>query len=154
MNKSLHVMLVKNSTSGGVPLSLSPLLNHTTHQHTVLTFTGWSPETFSKLRWMSVGAILSIRSNSVTLLYFLCTPMSDAIQSDCPSAAISHTAAKCTRILAGRFKHYFHATNIRLWQCGQHNTIKQEALLLEQLACVIAPSDNSALSFFIKIKSI
>lgn len=56
-NKSLHVMLVKICTSRGDPLSLLPQLKYTTHHLTVLTFTVWSPSTFSKHHQMSVGAI-------------------------------------------------------------------------------------------------
>jgi len=36
--------------------------------------------------------------NSMTYLFFTCTSMSDTILSDCPSAAICHTATRCHRI--------------------------------------------------------
>ena len=49
---------------------------------------------------------------------FISTSMSDAILSDCPSAAIRHTATKCNRILLGRFKLYCHTTSICLYHCG------------------------------------
>ena len=55
MNKSMHAMLVKTCTGGGDPL----LLKCTTHHLTVFTSTVWSPETFSKHQWMSVGATFS-----------------------------------------------------------------------------------------------
>ena len=42
----------------------------------------------------------------------------NTIGSDFPSAAICHTAAKCYRILVGRFNLHCHTTNIRLWHCG------------------------------------
>ena len=41
---------------------------------------------------------------------FICTSMSDTILSDCPSAAIRHTATKCNGILVGRFNLYCHST--------------------------------------------
>ena len=43
--------------------------------------------------------------------------MSDAIFSDCPSAASCHMATTCNGILAGRSSFYCHTTNIRLWHC-------------------------------------
>ena len=46
------------------------------------------------------------------------TSMSDAISSDCPSAAISHPATKCSGILVGRFILYCHIINICLRHCG------------------------------------
>ena len=58
MNRSLHAALVKIYTSADYPLSLFPLLKHTTPCLTVLIFTVWSPSTFSKHQGMSVGAIL------------------------------------------------------------------------------------------------
>jgi len=61
---------------------------------TVLTSTSWSPETLSKHQWMSVGAIFSPWRNSMTHLSLICAFMSDAILSDCPSAAICHMATK------------------------------------------------------------
>ena len=57
MNKSLHVLLINIYTSRDAPLLLSPLLKYTMHHLTVLTSTAWSPSTFSKCRWMSMGAI-------------------------------------------------------------------------------------------------
>mgnify|MGYP001852393476 CR=1 FL=1 len=57
MNKSLHAALVKICTSRGDPLSLLPLLKHTTHHLTVFISTVWSPWAFTKCWWMSVGAI-------------------------------------------------------------------------------------------------
>jgi len=44
--------------------------------------------------------------------------MWDTILSDCPSAAICHTATKRNRMLVGRFILYSHTTNIHLWCCG------------------------------------
>jgi len=47
----------------------------------------------------------------------------DAILSDCPSAAICHTATRCNGILVGRFNLYCHAISIHLWHCGQHSNM-------------------------------
>lgn len=90
MNKSLHPVLIKINASRSDMLSL--LLKHTTHCFTVLTSTVWPTSVFSKQRWMSVNAIISSRSNAVSRLGFICTSMPDTILSECPSAAICHTA--------------------------------------------------------------
>ena len=89
MNRSLHAALVKIYTSADYPLSLFPLLKHTTPCLTVLIFTVWSPSTFSKHWLMSLGATFSAWRNSMTCLCFMCTSVSDAILSDCPSAAVT-----------------------------------------------------------------
>ena len=96
-------------------MCLLPLLKHTIRCLTVLTSTGWSPSTFSKCQWMSMGAIFSTWKNSVKLLCFIHT---DTILSDCPSAAICHTARNCNGILVGRFNFYCHPTYIHLWCHG------------------------------------
>ena len=96
------------------PLLLSPLLWCIIHNLTVLTSTGWPPKTLNKHLWISVGAMFSAQRNSVTHLSFTCTSMSDSILSDCPSAAICHTATTWSRILVGRFNLYC-PTNIHLW---------------------------------------
>jgi len=96
----------------GDPLSLSPRLKCTTYRLTVPTSTVWSPLMFSKCRWMSVAAIFSAWSNSVPHLCYIPTPMLDAVVSDCPSAAICHSATTCNRILVGRFNLYCPTTNI------------------------------------------
>jgi len=103
MNKSLHAVFVNTCTSGHDPLSTSTFLKCTTHHPTVLTPTVRSPQMFIKHWWMSMGAIFSAWRNSVTHLCFICTPMSDDILTNCPSAAICHTATKCNRILVERF---------------------------------------------------
>jgi len=66
MNRSLHAILVTICASWVDPLPLSPLLKCITHCLTMLTFTVWSPEMFSKHQWMPMGAILSTRRNSMT----------------------------------------------------------------------------------------
>ena len=76
-------MLVQICTSGDDPL-LSPLLKHTTHCLTVLTSTDWSLSMFSKCQWMPFFP------QWATHLCCMHTSMSDAILSDCLSAAISH----------------------------------------------------------------
>ena len=58
------------------------------------------------------GAIFSTWRNSVPHLCFRYTSMSDAAVSDCPSAAICHTATKYNGILAGRFNPYCHTTDL------------------------------------------
>jgi len=55
MNKNLHATLENICTSRSGPLSLSPLLKHTTLHLIVLTSTVWPPLTFSKHWWMSAG---------------------------------------------------------------------------------------------------
>ena len=97
---------------------LSPLLKCTTYCLTVLTSTVWSPETFSKHQWMSMGAISSAWRNSITHLCFIHNSMSDAILSDCSSVAVCHTAAKCNATLERRFNLCCHTTNIHFWWCG------------------------------------
>ena len=57
----------------------------------------------------------STRRNSVTLHCFIHISVSDAILSDCPSAAICHMATTGNRMSMGRFSLYCHTTNIRLW---------------------------------------
>ena len=74
------------------------------------------------LWWMSVGDNFSACRNSVTHLCFICTSVSDTAVSDCPSAAICHTATTWNGILVGRFHLY----------CQWADIMKQEALLLEQ----------------------
>jgi len=49
------------------------------------------------------GCCFSTRRNSMTHLCSLCTSVSDALLSSCPSPAICHTAAKGNGILVGRF---------------------------------------------------
>jgi len=63
---------------------LLSLLKCTPYHLTVLTFTVWSPLTFSKCQWMSMGAIFSTWRNSMTHLCLIHTSMSDTILSDCP----------------------------------------------------------------------
>ena len=127
MNKSLHATLVIPCTSGADPLLPSPQLKRTAHHLTVLTSTVRTPSMFSKHQWMSVDTFFSAWRNPVTHLCFIYTSISGTILSDCPSAAVCHTATTRNKILVGRFSLYHHSTTICLWYI-----IKQEALLSEQ----------------------
>ena len=64
------------------------------------------------------GCHFSPWRNSMAHLCFICTSMSEAILSDCPFAAISHTSTTCNGILVGRFNLYCHTISICFWLCG------------------------------------
>ena len=69
----------------------------------------------SECQWMSFFRW----RNSVSHLCSVHTSMSDAILSDCPSAAICHTTTEYNRILVRRFNLYCHNTTTTcLWRCG------------------------------------
>ena len=103
-------MLVKICTSGGDTLPLSPLLKCITHTslcshplfglHTHST----SITECQQVPFFSQGGIQ-------LHLCFICTSMSDAILSGCPSAAICHMAATRNGILVGRFSLYCRTNN-------------------------------------------
>jgi len=112
-----YILHSKIFTGRGDPVSLLPLVIHTTHHLTVLTFAAWYPQTFSKSCWMSVDAILSLWRNSMTHLYLIHTSMSDTVLSACRNTAICCTPTKCNEILMERFNLYCHTTNIYLWYC-------------------------------------
>jgi len=92
---------------------LSLLLKLTTHCFTVLTFTGWSPKTFSKHWWISVGAIFFCAKvfNGTPLLHphFLVIYHFVRVPFCCH---LSHG----NKILAGRFN-LCCTTNICFWYC-------------------------------------
>lgn len=74
--KNLHqymwpAVVVTNAERHHLPLS-------------VLSFTGWSPQTFNKHWWKPMGAVFSAWRNAVTHLSFIRTSMPDAILSGCP----------------------------------------------------------------------
>ena len=69
-----------------------PQLKHTTHCLIVLMFIVWP-----------LGVIFLLGKIQMQHLCFMRTSLSDGILSDCPSAAICHTATKCKGILARRF---------------------------------------------------
>ena len=122
MNKSLHATLVKICTSRGDPLLLSPLLKNTIHCLTVLTSSVWSPKCSASIHECQWVSFFSAWRNSVTHLFSVCTSMSHADVSDCPSAAICHTAMKCSRILVGTYNLCCHTTNSYI--LGQHHKIR------------------------------
>ena len=76
----------------------------------------------SEFQWVS---FFSVWRNSVPLLYFIHTSISDAILSDCPLSAICLTAIKHNGILAGRFSLYCHTTGSCLWHHNQELAICQ-----------------------------
>ena len=95
------------------PLSLSPLLKCTPMSHCA-TSSIWSPQTFMHW-WTSTGTIFSEWRNLISHLCFVHTLMSDAIVSECPSAAVCHTTTTCNGMLVGRFSIYCYCTNICVW---------------------------------------
>ena len=79
---------------------------------------------------MSADVIFSAWRNLVSHFCIICTSMTDTTVSDCPSAAICHTATTHNRILVGKFNLYCHTTHLPLMSWT--NRTKSEALLLEQ----------------------
>ena len=118
-NKSLNAVLIKICSSGGDPVLLyqcwntSPTASLCSHPLFLLHKCSTSISEY----WHSVihGCYLFARRNSVAHLCFIHSSMSDAILSDCPCAAICHTATTCNGILAGGFHLYCHTTNICPW---------------------------------------
>ena len=112
MKKSLRATFVTMCTSGCDPcpcchcwntqsttsLCSYPLFGHHKHSQVSVNVSGCH--------------FFSARRNSVPQLCFICTSTSNAIVSECPSAAICHTAATCSGILVGRFSLHCHTTNI------------------------------------------
>ena len=114
MNKNLHVTLIKVHSSRDDPLSPSPLLRCTTHCSHLLVGLHQHSANISecpRVPFFLQGGI------SIPPLCFICTSMSEAVLSDCPSAAICCTTIKCNGMLVGRFNLYCH-TNICLWYYG------------------------------------
>ena len=70
---------------------------------------------------MTVGAIFSAWRNSIPHLCFICTSMSDAILSGCPSAAICHMATTCSAIWTRRFSLYCYTTTSTSDTVTQYN---------------------------------
>ena len=95
INKSLHAVFIIICTSRGGPLLLSSLLKHTIHTLTVLTFTPWSFTNVQQVL-MSQWVPFFLHGGIQWQLCFTHTSMSDAVVSDCPSAAICPTAKKIT----------------------------------------------------------
>jgi len=80
--------------------------------------------------------------NSVTHLFFIYTPMSNAIVSDCPFAAIDHMAMKCKGILVEHL-----LLPLTLWA----NVIKWEAVLLEQASVTDCSFCMNSINIYIYI---
>ena len=102
---------------------LLALPKHIVHHFTVLTSTVWFLQMFSvnEYQWVS---FFSAWRNSVSHLCFIFTSMSNAILSDCHSAASCHMTTKFKGILAERFNFYSHTTNISAYaNVGQENRI-------------------------------
>ena len=75
------------------------------------------------IQQVPMGAIFSTWRNSVPPHCFIHTAMSDAILSDCPSAAICHTATTCNGILVGRFSLCCHPSTSAYDLVGRHNKL-------------------------------
>ena len=110
LNKSMHAVLVKICASRGDPPLLLVLLKpppapHCAHIHCLISI---------NVQQVSMGATFSTWRISVTHLCSICASISDAILSDCSSAAICHTATKFNGMLAGWFSPYCRPTNIHL----------------------------------------
>jgi len=94
-------------------VSLLPLLKYTTHHLTVLWSAVSSSSRFSKHWWMSLVPFFCMEGFSDTLLVLM------HFHVRCHSVRLPHhTAPICNGILAGRFNHHCHPTNIHLWHCG------------------------------------
>ena len=73
--------------------------------------------------WISMNEVLSTWRNSVPHLCFIHTSMSDAVVSDCSSAAICHTATKCNRTVVGSFNCIALLPTLTFDIIGNHNKI-------------------------------
>ena len=114
MNKSLHAMLIKICNQWRWPLLLLPLLKHTIHHLSVLTFTVGlykCSASIDECQWVPLFLHEVIQ-------WSIFASMSDTLLSDCPSAAICHTATKCNGILERRFHLYCHIISIWRWYHG------------------------------------
>ena len=123
MKKSLHACCASKNLHGHPERDLSfmsvpPLLKHTIHCLTVLTSTVWSPGTFSRCWWISVGAFFfHMKDISDTpLLHPRCHVRCHVVKL--PFSAICCTATTFSEKWAGRFNPCCHTANICLWCCG------------------------------------
>ena len=112
-HQSLHAVLLTicNSRCGPIVTTAEahhPLPHHD-HVHSVVS---------RNIQHASMNASGRHFFLTVTHLCFISTSTLGAILSDCPSAAICHTASKYNRILVGRFSLYWHTTNIGFWHHG------------------------------------
>ena len=107
MKKSLRVALGDSPHQWRWPTVTTAGMHHP--PVTELTSTVWSPEMFSKHWWMSTGTIFFLMDRGIHWHTF--ASMSDAIASDCPSAAICHMATTYNEILV--FNLCYCTTNIQ-----------------------------------------
>ena len=149
MNKCLHdSSLAKNLHHQKCPTVTAEThhpLPHCAHIHCSVSIT------FIKCWWMSMGAIFSIWRNSVTHLSFIHASMSDAIVSDCPSAAISHMATTWNGILGGRFPSTSIPPTSASDVMGQYSKIVGitfGAALVYKVICFLFPIVYFSLRFF------
>ena len=120
MNKSLHATLLKTYASRGD--SLLPLLKRTTHCHCAHIHCLVSRNVQQASVNVSGGHFSTWR-NSVTHRCFICTSMSDTGLTDCPSAAICHTATACKGMLVGRLNLYYISPTSTSDVVGRHSNI-------------------------------
>ena len=117
INKSLHAVHVKICTSEGVPLSFLQLQTHRLLPHCTYIHCLVSTNISASIDECQEVHFFSVWRNSVTHLCFIDASMSDAILSDCPSAAICHMATMCNGILPESFN-LCHTTTIFPWCHG------------------------------------
>jgi len=121
MNNSLHAILMKICTA----ICMAFPSHHCHHcwctpptislcSHPLIIQRDYSASV-NECQWMP---FVPQKKHSMTHLCFIYTSMSDTILSDCPSAAIHHTATKCNGILSGRFIFYCYISNIFFWHPG------------------------------------
>ena len=120
-NKSLHAALIRICTWGDDPLCHSCYdgviaeMQHTPpHCATVLCQHKHSAS-ITECQW--VQFFFSHRGIQFHT-FFIHTSMSDTIFSDYSCAVVCHIATKCSGILAGRCKLYWHTTDIHFWHHG------------------------------------
>ena len=124
--KSLHGL----QEHGLFFMSLSPMLEHTTHSLTVLTSSVGSPETFSKSQWMSASANFlhwGIQWHTFSPLTLPCQALFIRLPLCCHLSHSNRMYQNMGRKVQPLLP-YHHHLPVMLWA----NTIKQEALLLKQ----------------------
>jgi len=106
-----------NLHSGGAPLLTPTTHHHCAHIHCLVS---------RNVQQASVnvsGGHFSTWRNSVTHRCFICTSMSDTGLTDCPSAAICHTATACKGMLVGRLNLYYISPTSTSDVVGRHSNI-------------------------------
>lgn len=78
----------------------------------------WSPDMFHKQWWMSMGEFFFLMEKFNDTYLFHTPFQSNAILSDCTSAATCYTATKNNGILVGRLSFYCRTVSICLLHCG------------------------------------